>query len=557
MRVATGFTVFKKLSDKKTYITDPKLQLFLFNGLLFFFIVRTLKKGASIIQCAAMAVKVIAQALIVAALFAGIVEFIKGIIRFFTGKSKEQKEAEEKEEATEKKAEQARKSVEDLLVINNLSITLPKPDELDITWTPLEKEIEYRVQVKCVDLGGNEIILEDTTVERNTVNIKDDAVKYNAKELTVTVQALFVCGDETFKGKKKSSSVDAIPRLHAPSKVKVDSMQSERELLVTFSQVKYAQDYKAEIVTQDESIIGGAIIERPSKSKDGTHVFLADKLASGLAGAIKARVCARGAQEMDSDFNYSNGLDRVASPKNIRHYFRSTSQELLVEWKVDDGRNISSFLCEMRSVKGNIVVYTIHVENPSFNKSGTTLSIPMSAITDRLKSPYQIWVCSLGSPAALAGAFAHSDDQISFLQHAQGISLYYDAQTNKLTVSWNPVSGATKYRVSIKEKSGSSRDTANLIVDGDRNSVVFEMENVALEVGIKHIVSVVAEGSDSLHLPSEPSSPSTELTRLPSPMSVIQEYYFEEKKIKVTFQPVSDAFPHVIEPVGEILSVPY
>ena len=83
-----------------------------------------------------------------------IISFIAGIISFFTGKSKERKEAEERRKEAERKGDRARKLVEDRLVILNLSIALPKPDEVEVSWRPLEENVKYSVRLTRTDLGG-------------------------------------------------------------------------------------------------------------------------------------------------------------------------------------------------------------------------------------------------------------------------------------------------------------------------------------------------------------------------------------------------------------------
>ena len=480
------------------------------------------------------------------AALAAIVSFIKGIIRFFTGKSKEQKEAEERQEKAQKKAEQARRIVEDRLVIKNIAITSPKSDEIEVTWKPLEENIKYRVLITCTDLGGTVKTLKEETTESSKVNITDDAVKYNAKKFTASIKAFYVCGDVTFTGKEQSLSVSALARLHAPSMVDIESKRDGRELHVTFSKVKYAQDYKAEIVARDRTLIGSVVVNPSPEDKEGTHVFTADKLASGLPGMINVRICARGAQKSESEFKYSSDLYRVAAPTQIRHSYKSASHELFVEWNVSDTRNITSYFCEIFSQE-NTVVYSSRIAKQQHGELGCILTIHLDEIADKSKSPYQIHICALGSSEALASTFINSDAQISFLREVDGILPSYDSQTNELTVAWTPVPGATNYAISIREKSSLSSATGSLIVDGNRNSAAFEMAKISLKVGVKYIVSVVAQGSDSQHLPSMPSTSTTEFTRLPSPASIVQEFSYVEQKIKVSFQPVPSAVAHVIE----------
>ena len=521
--------------------------------LFFSLLSRAAEAGASLAELATQAVTVIAQASVVIAAVAAIVSFIAGIITFFTGKSKEQKEAEKRQETAKKKADQARKIVEDRLTIEDLKITLPKSDELEVTWKKLEENVKYKVFITCTDLGGAKITLKEETMESNKVIIIDEAVKYNAEAFAASIQAIYTCRGEIFTGKGKSLSVNATHRLRAPSKVEAESKEEGRELHLTFSQVEFAEDYKAEVTALEGSVIGSAIINRPPEHKDGTHVFRTDKLASGLPGMIKVRVCARSAEdkEGENDFKYSSDLYRVAAPAHFRHSYKSALHELSVEWSVNDAHNISSYLCEIHSVQKNTVVYSGGVATPKDADLSSILKIRLDEIIDKSLSPYQIGVRSLGSSVALASTFVNSDLHLSFLPQVEDISPSYDSQSNQLLVSWTLVTGATKYIASIGEISGLSSPAGNLTVDGHRNNVVFEIENVALKAGIKYAVSVVAEGSDAQHLPSMPSTSSTEFTRLPSPAAITQEYSFEERKIKVTFQPVPDAVAYMIEVFNE------
>ena len=83
---------------------------------------------------------------------------------------------------------------------------------------------------------------------------------------------------------------------------------------MTFSQVEYAVDYKAEVFTHDDKVIGSAIVTRPSEDKDGIHVFHAEELASGIPGKAGVRVCAQGQEGELNEFKYSTDLYLVGGP---------------------------------------------------------------------------------------------------------------------------------------------------------------------------------------------------------------------------------------------------
>ncbi|KAJ7363537.1 F-box only protein 2 [Desmophyllum pertusum] len=231
-------------------------------------------------------------------------------------------------------------------------------------------------------------------------------------------------------------------------------------------------------------------------------------------------------------------------PQNLEG--KSPGNEV-VQWNVSDAKNISSYLCEIHSIEANTVVFSKEVAGSVGDSLESSLKIDLNEISDKTKSPYRIHVCSLGVSATLASVFVTSNGNLSFLPQVDGISRSYDPQSNQLTVSWLPVNGAPKYNVSIREKTSISSVVSILTSDGEKTKVVFEMGNVPLHSGVKYVVTVVAEGSDALHLPTLPSTSDTEFAQLPKPASVSQEYSFEEKKIKVTFQPVSDASAHLIE----------
>lgn len=519
---------------------------------MFSFSFRTAKAASSIAALATSAVTVLANVGPVVAALAGIISFIAGIISFFTGKSKQQKEAEKRRNEAERKGEEARRIVEDRLVIVDLSIALPKVDEVEVSWKPLEENVKYSVRLTRIALGGEATALLETTTENSKVTFKSDAVKYNTEQFMTSVQASYLSGGKTFTGKGQSLTRKVTPLLRAPSKLEIESKQKGREVHVTFSQVEYAEDYKAEVITQDHSIIGSAIIKKPPDDKDGIHVFYADELASGVPGMTQARVCARGHDQSLNEFKYSTDLYLVSAPSNLRHSYEPTSQQLSVQWNANDAKNISSYLCEMQSIEANIVVFSKEVAGSVGDSLESSLKIDLNEISDKTKSPYRIHVCSLGVSATLASVFVTSNGSLSFLPQVDGISPSYDPQSNELTVSWVPVTGATKHNISIREKTKISSVVRNLTSDGEKDKVVFKMGNVPLQSGVKYVVTVVAEGSDALHLPSLLSTGDTEFAQLPKPASVSQEYSFEEKEIKVTFQPVPDASAHLIEVFNEI-----
>lgn len=505
------------------------------------------ESAVSIAELAASAVPIITQVGVVVGALAAIISFIAGIISFFTGKSKQQEEAEERMKEAKKKEEKARKLVEDRLVIVDLSIGLTKENEVEVSWKPLEKNVKYSVTLKRIDLGGVETALLEATTENNNVNVRSDAIKYNNKQFMATVQASFLCSGESFQGREQLLSKSVAPLLRAPSKVELESKQEGREVNVIFSQVEYAVDYKAEVITRDGSVIGGAIIKRPPRHKDGIHVFHAEELKYGIPGETKVRVCARGHDKKVNEFKYSSGLYLVAVPSDLRHSYEELSQELAVKWKVNDTHNISSYVCEIYSVEGHAVVFTKEVLKSKDDRLEANLKIPLKDVSDKSKSPYSIRVCSLGVSTTLASPFVNSNGFLSFLPQVDGITPLYDPQGNQLTVSWVTVTGATTYRVAIREDSSISSVVGNLSSEGDTSKVVFDMGKVRLKTGVEYAVTVIAEGSDTLHLPGLPSAADTKFTQLQKPASVSQEYSFEEKKVKVNFQPVFLASAHLIE----------
>ena len=512
-----------------------------------FFSPRTAGKAVNIAEIAASAVSVITQVSVVVGALVAIISFIAGIISFFTGKSKEQKEAEQRLKEAKRKEEKARKLVEDRLVIVDLSIALTKGNEVEVSWKPLEENVKYRITLKQIDLGGLETVLLDATTENNRVNVKSEAVKYNSKQFMAYVQASFLCGGESFRGNEQSISKVVTPLLRAPSKVEVESKQKGREINVIFSQVEYAVDYKAEVITNDGSVIGGAIKKRPPGNKDGIHVFHTQELDSGIPGETKVRVCARGHDQKVNEFKYSSGLYLVAAPSNIRHSYEELSQQLAVKWKVNDTHNISSYLCEIQAVETYAVVFTKEVLKSTGDCVEANLKIPLNDVSDKCKSPYRIRICSLGVSATLASPFVNSNSYLSFLPQVGGITHSYEPQSNQLTVSWVTVTGATKYKVAISEDSNISNVVGNLTSEGDTNKVAFDMGKVRLKIGVEYVVTVIAEGSDALHLPGLPSASDIKFSQLPKPASVSQEYSFEERKVKVNFQPVFLASAHLIE----------
>ena len=517
---------------------------------------------------ASAAVSVMSQVASVVKILAGLISFISAIITFFTGKSKEQKEAERRQKEAKQKRDMARKIVKDRLEIKSLSLDLPKRDELEGSWNVIEENVTFSVRLTRTDVVGKETTLLETTTMDNKVNFTGDEVKYNAKQFTIYVTAHYECNDVTFSGEKQSLSKKETPFLHAPSKLEVESKQDGREVHVTFSQVEYAEDYQAEVLTHDDKTIGSAIVQRPpkrkdetsifeerdkDKDKDVTHLFHAEKLTSGVPGKTTVRVCARRKDAQVNEFKNSTDLYLVAAPSGLDVSYDPQSQQLSVKWKVKDAQKISSYHCEMHSVQANEVVFRKDVANSEDDNFESHLIIPLSEISDKAKSPYRIRVCSLGVSATLASAFISSNDNLSFLPHVDGITPTYDPQSNQLAVSWVPVTGATKYKVTIAEERNISSIVGNLISPGDKNKVLFDRENIQLKSGAKYVVTVAAVGSDALHLPGLPSTADKKFALLQSPVSVSQEYSFKEgsSKIKVTFQPVADASAHLIEVFNE------
>lgn len=482
---------------------------------------------------------------------AAIISFIAGIVSFFTGKSKEQKEAEERRKEAKRKELEARNLVEDRLVISDLSVALPKQDEVEVSWKPLEENVKYSVKLTRTNVSGIETVLLEETTQTNNVRFKGDEIKYNSKQFIASVHASFDFRGVTFKGKEQSVAKSATTLLRAPSKVEVEVKQHGREVHVTFSQVEFAIDYKAEVITHDGTVIGSAIVKCPSEDKNGIHVFHAGELNPGVPGKTRVRVCARGQDETLNEFKYSTDVYLVEAPSDLHHSYEPLSQQLVVKWKVKDTRNISSYQCEMRSVNAKTVVFTRNVVKSKGDSLEYNLIINLSEISDKTKSPYIVRVCSLGVSASLASTFVTSNGSLSFLPQVAGVTPTYDPQSNQLTVSWMPVTGATNYKVTITEETNISSVAVNPTSTGERNVVVFDMGKIQLKSEVKYVVIVAAEGSDALHLPGLPFTADKEFTQLQKPGSVTQEYSFEKKKIKVTFQPVRLATAHLVEVFNE------
>ena len=504
----------------------------------------------SIAELAANAILVTGTVAAATILLEDIKRFLKGIVNFFTGKTEQQKEAENRLQEAKRKGKEALQAVEDRLVIEGLMITLPESDQIQVTWKLLEKGVEYKVQIVCIELGGAKKTLQDVTTTRSTVNVQNEAIKYNAKTFKASVEAFYKQGDNMFRGKEQSLAVDAVTRLYAPSKVQIESKQGGRELHVLFSQVKYAEGYKVEVLSHDGSVIGDAVFKPSAEENDGRLVFQAQELASGPPGLITVRVCAQLYQRetSDNEFRYSGDLYRVASPSNVRLSYKSGSQVLNVQWSVTNAQDISSFLCEVLSLEEKATYQQVLA--PKDGDLSFSIQIPLIDITTSSDPSYQLRVCSTGSPTALASSFFASDERLSFLKKVKIISSSYDPQANRLTVSWLPVPGAVTYVASIHAKSSLSSSTSTKVVESFNDRVEFKMGDVQLITGLPYVVSVMADGNDLQHLPSLPSITSKEFTKLPRPASVIHDYAFEERKIKVTFTPIPNATASKIEVVN-------
>lgn len=504
----------------------------------------------SIAELAANAILVTGTVAAATILLEDIKRFLKGIVNFFTGKTEQQKEAENRLQEAKRKGKEALQAVEDRLVIEGLMITLPESDQIQVTWKLLEKGVEYKVQIVCIELGGAKKTLQDVTTTRSTVNVQNEAIKYNAKTFKASVEAFYKQGDNMFRGKEQSLAVDAVTRLYAPSKVQIESKQGGRELHVLFSQVKYAEGYKVEVLSHDGSVIGDAVFKPSAEENDGRLVFQAQELASGPPGLITVRVCAQLYQRetSDNEFRYSGDLYRVASPSNVRLSYKSGSQVVNVQWSVTNAQDISSFLCEVLSLEEKATYQQVLA--PKHGHLSFSIQIPLIDITTSSDPSYQLRVCSTGSPTALASSFFASDERLSFLKKVKIISSSYDPQANRLTVSWLPVPGAVTYVASIHAKSSLSSSTSTKVVESFNDRVEFKMGDVQLITGLPYVVSVMADGNDLQHLPSLPSITSKEFTKLPRPASVIHDYAFEERKIKVTFTPIPNATASKIEVVN-------
>lgn len=504
----------------------------------------------SIAELAANAILVTGTVAAATILLEDIKRFLKGIVNFFTGKTEQQKEAENRLQEAKRKGKEALQAVEDRLVIEGLMITLPESDQIQVTWKLLEKGVEYKVQIVCIELGGAKKTLQDVTTTRSTVNVQNEAIKYNAKTFKASVEAFYKQGDNMFRGKEQSLAVDAVTRLYAPSKVQIESKQGGRELHVLFSQVKYAEGYKVEVLSHDGSVIGDAVFKPSAEENDGRLVFQAQELASGPPGLITVRVCAQLYQRetSDNEFRYSGDLYRVASPSNVRLSYKSGSQVVNVQWSVTNAQDISSFLCEVLSLEEKATYQQVLA--PKDGDLSFSIQIPLIDITTSSDPSYQLRVCSTGSPTALASSFFASDERLSFLKKVKIISSSYDPQANRLTVSWLPVPGAVTYVASIHAKSSLSSSTSTKVVESFNDRVEFKMGDVQLITGLPYVVSVMADGNDLQHLPSLPSITSKEFTKLPRPASVIHDYAFEERKIKVTFTPIPNATASKIEVVN-------
>lgn len=173
--------------------------------------------GATLAELAVSATSVIAQVSVVVAGLGALMSFIKGIISFFTGKSKELKKAEKRKEEAERKEAEARKIVHDRLTVSGLTISLPELDEVAVYWKPLEPNVKYNVRLSRFDIGEMETILLDKTTEDNKVNCKGTTVKYNSKIFKVSVQAVYLHDGIMFEGKEQLVSEEVKPFLPQPS----------------------------------------------------------------------------------------------------------------------------------------------------------------------------------------------------------------------------------------------------------------------------------------------------------------------------------------------------
>lgn len=482
-----------------------------------------------------------------------LISFLAGIIIFFTGKSKEQKQAEKRKKKAKEKREKARKAVEDRLAIKDLALTLPNQDEVEVSWKPLGESVKYTVTLVRTDVGGGHTCLIDKTTENHKVSVKSDKVKFDSKLFLATVHASISAKGQDFNGAAQVISKGVIPLLPPPSKLEVESKRDGREIHVRFSAVEFAKEYKVEVVNHSHALTTEtAIVKLGPKDKEGTHVFYAEKLKLEAPGDYQIGVCALEQDKGPQEFKYSNEhLYLVAAPSDVDFTYEPTLQQLSAKWKVSSTQKISHYLCEIQSVETNDVVFSNDLTEPKDGSLESALQIKLSRISDKAKSPYRLRVCSLGEQGTLASVFVSSKDQLSFLPPVQGISTSYDPQSNQLTVDWSPVTGATKFEVTITDKTGSSSVARKVISGGKINNTVFSMDQVQLKCGEKYAVSLIAEGSDALHLPSVPSTASTEFALLPKPPSISQEYYFDKKELKVTFQPVPDAEAHLIEIFSE------
>ena len=503
--------------------------------------------GATLAELAVSAASVIAQVSVVVAGLGALMSFIRGIIRFFTGKSKELKKAEKRKEEAERKEAEARKIVHDRLTVSGLTISLPELDEVAVYWKPLEPNVKYNVRLSRFDIGEMETILLDKTTEDNKVNCKGTTVKYNSKIFKVSVQAVYLHDNIMFEGKEQLVSEEVKPFLPQPSQLEAQSRRDGREVHVRFSQVKYAVDYKAEVITCDGTIVGSAIVDGHSGKEEITHAFYAEKLTSGAPGETRVRVCAQAQDAVPGEFRYSPKLYLVAAPNDLHVTYESKPQQLKIEWKVSNTQNIARFLCEINSVETNNVIYSREVARPTGDNLKSIVKVRVSEIADHARSPYDIRLCSLGEKSSLASVFVSYKEKLSFLPDVQGVFPSYDPQRNKLTVTWRPVTGATMYEISIREKESNSSVAKKLICEEKKDEVVFEMDEIKMKTGLMYVVSVIAQGMDILHLPSVPSTSSTEFSQLPKPASVSQEYSFKDRLLKVAFKSVPGAGSHVIE----------
>ncbi|HEY9603458.1 MAG TPA: hypothetical protein V6C85_17715 [Allocoleopsis sp.] len=198
---------------------------------------------------------------------------------------------------------------------------------------------------------------------------------------------------------------------------------------------------------------------------------------------------------------------------------------LSIDWKTaPDGYQVILY-------KGNQEITSQQSRNP-----------PATLLTDSLTAGTYCVKVKVRDKGSGVSDYAKCEPCIVKLEAPSNISLTHDTNTQKLKVSWNPVEGATSYRVQVVQVFNPNEPATT------PNS--YEIDVSSLDGKARAYQAWVQAIGDEQHIDSNIGKSVATLSPLPAPDKVTQSYDYESKKLTGNWNAVENATGYLAQVVN-------